>query len=61
MKTIKQGAASANGTGILISAAAFVIVVAGMREAQPLLVPFLLSVFIAIIVTPALSFLRHHR
>lgn len=61
MKTMKQGTESATGTGILISAAAFVIVVAGMREAQPLLVPFLLSVFIAIIVTPALSFLRQHR
>ncbi|MCP3871459.1 MAG: AI-2E family transporter [Gammaproteobacteria bacterium] len=41
--------------------AAFVILVAGMREAQSLLVPFLLSVFIAIIVAPALSYLKAHR
>ncbi len=46
---------------MLISAAAFVIVIAGMREAQPLLVPFLLSIFIAIIVAPALSLMRDHR
>ena len=49
------------GAGLLISLAAFVIVVAGMREAQPLLVPFLLSIFIAIIVAPALSFLTERR
>ncbi len=44
-------------TGFLVSAAAFVIVVAGMREAQSLLVPFLLSGFLAIIVAPTLFFL----
>ncbi|MCB1858409.1 MAG: AI-2E family transporter [Gammaproteobacteria bacterium] len=49
------------GGQLLITAAAFVIVVAGMREAQSLLVPFLLSVFIAIIVAPALSYLKSHR
>ena len=37
----------------LISAAAFVIVIAGVREAQEILVPFLLSVFIAVIAIPA--------
>jgi len=49
---------SAGGGRFLISAAAFVIVVAGMRASQELLVPFLLSLFIAIIVAPALSYLR---
>lgn len=49
------------GSGYLVSAAAFVIVVAGMREAQGLLVPFLLSIFIAIIAAPALSYLTSHR
>jgi AI-2 transport protein TqsA len=48
-------------SGILITLAAFVIVVAGMREAQSLLVPFLLSGFIAIIAAPALFYLRDHR
>jgi len=61
MSRMKTGGGSATGANILISSAAFVIVVAGMREAQPLLVPFLLSVFIAIIVTPALSFLTDRR
>ena len=42
----------------LLMLAAFIIVVAGMRAAESLLVPFLLSVFIAILVTPLLSWLR---
>lgn len=48
------------GRALLVSAA-FVIVVAGMREAQSILVPFLLSGFIAIIAAPALFFLRRHK
>lgn len=56
-----MGGEPARGSHILISLAAFVIIVAGMREAQPLLVPFLLSVFIAIIVMPALSYLTQRR
>lgn len=39
-------------------AAAFVILVAGMQAAQPLLVPFLLSLFIAVIATPPLFYLK---
>ena len=42
----------------LLIVAAFVIVVAGMRAAESLLVPFLLSLFIAVIVTPLLSWLN---
>ncbi|MFT7224065.1 MAG: AI-2 transport protein TqsA [Cellvibrionaceae bacterium] len=42
----------------LLILAAFVVVVAGMRAAESLLVPFLLSLFIAIIVTPLLSWLN---
>lgn len=42
-------------TRFLVVLAAFVIVVAGMRAAESLLVPFLLSLFIAVIVTPLLS------
>ena len=38
--------------------AAFIVVVAGMRAAESLLVPFLLSLFIAVIVTPLLSWLK---
>lgn len=46
---------------ILITIAAFVIVVAGMRAAQSLLVPFLLSIFIAIISGPLLFWFRRKR
>jgi AI-2 transport protein TqsA len=42
----------------LLVMAAFIIVVAGMRAAESLLVPFLLSLFIAVIVTPLLSWLN---
>ncbi len=42
----------------LILSAAFVIVVAGMRAAETLLIPFLLSLFIAVICSPALLWLK---
>lgn len=38
--------------------AAFVVVVAGMRASQDILIPFLLSLFIAIITMPLLNWLR---
>ncbi|MDQ6970555.1 MAG: AI-2E family transporter [Mariprofundus sp.] len=48
-------------SNILISAAAFVLLIAGMQAAATLLVPFLLAAFIAIICLPMLSWLtaRH--
>lgn len=49
------------GSQILLTMAAFVVVVAGVREARELLVPFLLSGFIAIIAAPPLFFLRHRK
>jgi len=45
------------GSRFLLITAAFVIVVAGMKAAAPILIPFLLSVFIAIISAPAMFFL----
>jgi len=48
-------------TGFLISAAAFVVVVAGMQAAASLLVPFLLAAFIAIICLPPLNWLTKKR
>lgn len=51
----------ADGRSILLTTAAFVIVVAGMRESQAILVPFLLSGFIAIIAAPALFALTARR
>jgi predicted PurR-regulated permease PerM len=48
----------ANGTRFLVAAACFVIVVAGMRTASSILVPFLLSLFIATICTPFLLWMQ---
>lgn len=45
----------------LITAAGFVVVVAGLRAAAPIIVPFLLSAFIAIICTPFLLWMQQHR
>ena len=42
----------------LITTAAFVVVVAGMRAAESLLIPFLLSVFIAVICAPSVFWLQ---
>ena len=43
---------------LLVISAAFIIVVAGMRAAESLLVPFLLSVFIAVICGPVLFWMQ---
>lgn len=45
----------------LLTAAAFVVVVAGLKAAQNLLVPFLVSVFLAILAAPAVLWLRRRR
>lgn len=45
----------------LVISAAFVVVVSGLKMAGPLLVPFLLAVFIAMIVSPLLTWLKNHR
>ena len=47
-----------NTASMLLTAAAFVVVVAGMREAESIVVPFLLSIFIAIISAPPLFWLE---
>jgi predicted PurR-regulated permease PerM len=44
---------------ILLGLAAFVILVAGMKAASAILVPFLLALFIAIISAPALFWMQH--
>jgi predicted PurR-regulated permease PerM len=46
---------------ILLNAAAFVIIVAGMRAASTLLVPFLLAVLLAILFAWPLRWLTEHR
>ena len=45
-------------TRFLVTAAAFVVVVAGMKAAVDIIVPFLMAVFLAIISTPALFWLK---
>lgn len=56
MKTTQSPVATS-----LITVAAFIIVIAGMRAASELLVPFLASVFIAIVCMPPIAYLRNHR
>ena len=49
---------SSAATRIIIILAAFIVVVAGMKAAQPILVPFLLSVFIATTCAPLVTWLN---
>jgi AI-2 transport protein TqsA len=44
----------------LLVAGAFVVVAAGLKAASTLVTPFLLAVFIAVLVAPPLQFLRNH-
>jgi len=55
MQDLKQQPSRA---GFLITAAAFVIVVAGMRAAEAIIVPFLIAVFIAVLCMPTLFWLQ---
>jgi AI-2 transport protein TqsA len=45
-------------TRFLLPAACFVVVVAGMRAAESILVPFLMSLFIAVVCSPPLQWLK---
>ncbi|HHL45400.1 MAG TPA: AI-2E family transporter [Gammaproteobacteria bacterium] len=55
---MSEESAQAGILRILLTAAAVVIVIAGMKAAAPILVPFLLSGFIAIICAPPLFWLE---
>ena len=55
---MNPGQGFAPAARFLLVSAAFVVVVAGLRAAAPLVTPFLLSVFIAIIAAPPLFYLR---
>ncbi|MCW4628391.1 MULTISPECIES: AI-2E family transporter [Marinomonas] len=50
-----------NGTNWLVGFAAFIIIIAGLKAASQIVVPFMLSVFIAIICAPLMSSLRHRK
>lgn len=55
---MKEISHRASVSQILLTVAAFVVVIAGMRAAVTIVVPFLLAVFIAIISTPPLFWLH---
>lgn len=48
-------------TRALITVAAVIVIIAGMRIAQPILVPFLLALFLAVLTTPAVRWLVQYR
>lgn len=47
-------------SSVLLSMAAFVVVVAGLRAAQSIVVPFLVAAFLAMICLPALAWFKEH-
>ncbi len=47
--------------GALLTAAALIIILAGMREAQEILLPFLIAVFLAVVSSPAVLWLTAKR
>ncbi len=56
-----QGSIQSRPVQFLLILAAFVVVVAGMRAAASLLVPFMLAAFLAIVFAPALNWLIDRR
>ncbi len=50
-----------SGVGPLLTAAAVVIILAGMREAQEILLPFLIAIFLAVVSSPAVLWLAAKR
>ncbi len=56
--TVNKSLASHN---VIINMAAFVIIVAGMKAATQLLVPFLLAIFIAVLCAPLMIWLKTKR
>ena len=57
-KPMKEISPKASASQILLTIAAFVVVIAGMRAAVTIVVPFLLAAFIAIISAPPLFWLH---
>ncbi|MFO7839930.1 MAG: AI-2E family transporter [Desulfosalsimonadaceae bacterium] len=57
----QQGREIPQAAVFLITGACFVVIVAGMKAAADILVPFFLAIFIAIIFTPALFWLQRRK
>lgn len=55
---MNQSVGRSAAASILLSAAAFVVVIAGLRAAQSIIVPFLMAGFIAVISAPYLHWLQ---
>jgi AI-2 transport protein TqsA len=55
---MKEVARQANASHVLVTVAAFVVVVAGMRASGEILVPFLLAAFIVIICSPLMFWMQ---
>ena len=53
--------ASYKTTSVLVTVAALVIIIAGMKAAAAIIVPFIFSIFIAIICSPLLSWLTKRK
>jgi len=58
---MSDNSARSTAAGFMLAMAAVVIVIAGMRAAQSIIVPFLLAGFIAIISAPGLNWLQRRR
>jgi AI-2 transport protein TqsA len=52
---------SGRATRVLLTIAALMVVIAGLNEAQTVLIPVLLALLLAILCTPAVFWLRDHR
>lgn len=52
---------SNRGARFLVMSAAFVVVVAGLKASQALLIPFFLAAFLAVLCAPAVRWLCRHR
>lgn len=57
----ESGPRGISGMRLVVGAAAFVIVVAGMRAAGAIIVPFLLAIFISVLLGPIFGFMVRRR
>lgn len=57
--TTGAGPSGSSTFRVMLMLAAFVVIVAGMRAAAPILVPFLLSIFIAVVAAPPMFWLKN--